>query len=402
MSNTNSTYKQTPIGLIPSDWEVKPLGNYVKVSSGESPILFNLSNKNGKYPYLKVEDLNNCDKYQSFSREYSNDEKSIIEKNSIIFPKRGAAILNNKVRINKVPIQMDSNLMALTPINQILTSEYLYYTIIKVQLFKIADTSTIPQINNKHILPFKIAIPPLPEQQKIAAILSTWDTAIDNCKAIIEKLKERNKGLAQLLLTGKKRVKGFENTKWKIYSLDDITENFSRRNKELVNARIYSVTNNNGFVLQSDHFSREVAGDDLNNYKIIKKNEFAYNPARINVGSIAYFENEIGIISSLYVCFRSKNQVLDKFLLYWLSIEKTQHDISRYGEGGVRIYLWFELFATIKIELPQIDEQDAILKILDAASAELNQYQEKLEQLQLQKKGLMQQLLTGKIRVNVN
>jgi len=139
----------------------------------------------------------------------------------------------------------------------------------------------------------------------------------------------------------------------------------------------------------------------LNNYKIIKKNEFAYNPARINVGSIAYFENEIGVISSLYVCFKSKKEVKDKYLLHWLSINKTQHDIGRYGEGGVRIYLWYELFATIKIELPTIDEQVAILVILDNATVELNQYQQKLQSLQKQKKGLMQQLLTGKVRVKV-
>jgi len=230
-NSTTTTYKQTPIGLIPIDWEVKKLGDYVKITSGESPVIFNLSTEKRKYPYLKVEDLNNCDKYQINSREYSDYEKSIVEKESIIFPKRGAAILNNKVRISKVPIQMDSNLMALTSLNNKLLPEFLYYLIIKVQLFKIADTSTIPQINNKHILPFLFMLPPLPEQQKIATILSTWDEAIDKLKEIIEELKARNKGLAQQLLTGKIRVKGFEGTKWKIYSLGDITDNFSRQIK---------------------------------------------------------------------------------------------------------------------------------------------------------------------------
>ena len=94
-------YKDSPLGKIPSDWEIKNLGSLVEIVSGVSPITFKLSEV-GKFPYLKVEDLNNCEKYQSLSREYSNDEKYIVPKNSVIFPKRGAAILNNKVRITIV------------------------------------------------------------------------------------------------------------------------------------------------------------------------------------------------------------------------------------------------------------------------------------------------------------
>lgn len=141
-------YKETSLGVIPKEWKVKRLGDLVSIMSGESPSLYTLHNQ-GKYPYVKVEDMNLCEKYQTHSRSYSNEEKNIVKKGSIIFPKRGAAILNNKVRIANVDIQMDSNMMAIFPIKDNLLEEYLYYSIVFEQLFKIADTSTIPQINNK-------------------------------------------------------------------------------------------------------------------------------------------------------------------------------------------------------------------------------------------------------------
>lgn len=148
-------YKKSSLGIIPNEWNVKKLGDLVSITSGESPSLYLLKNQ-GKYPYVKVEDMNLCEKYQNQSRNYSNEEKGIIKKGSIIFPKRGAAILNNKVRIAHIDIQMDSNMMAILPKKNIIWGEYLYYNIVFEKLFKIADTSTIPQINNKHIIPYKI------------------------------------------------------------------------------------------------------------------------------------------------------------------------------------------------------------------------------------------------------
>ena len=153
-------YKNSPLGILPKEWEVKRLGDYVTITSGESPSLYVLKTS-GRFPYVKVEDMNNCSKYQIQSREYSDNEKNVIPKGSIIFPKRGAAILNNKVRIASTDILMDSNMMAITSNSNSLDSEFLYYTIIKEQLYKIADTSTIPQINNKHIIPYRFCLPSL-------------------------------------------------------------------------------------------------------------------------------------------------------------------------------------------------------------------------------------------------
>lgn len=179
------------------DWEEKTLGEIVLITNGNSPSFYKLSTK-GLYPFVKVDELNNCYKYQLFSRFYCNNGNNLVQTNSIIFPKRGAAIMTNKVRINSVPTFMDSNLMAISAINsKIVNIEFLYYFIVKEALYKIADTSTIPQINNKHIEPYLIMLPSLLEQQKIATLLSAIDEKISHCGKQIEKMEAWKKGLLQ-------------------------------------------------------------------------------------------------------------------------------------------------------------------------------------------------------------
>ena len=268
------------------------------------------------------------------------------------------------------------------------------------ELKRISTGTSVYGVSKSNLGKMLIPLPPLPEQKKIADILSTWDKAIETTQALVHKLKLRKKGLMQQLLTGKKRLPGFEE-EWEVFRMEEVTENFSKRNKKLINARVYSVTNNRGFIYQTDMFSREVAGKDLTGYKIISKNEFAYNPARVNVGSIALFKNEVGIISSLYVCFRTNQNLLDSYLEYLLETHEFKFNIERYGEGGVRIYLWYYLFKHIKMKLPTVKEQTAIAKLLNKSDEEINQRQNYLDQLQAQKKGLMQQLLTGQKRVIV-
>ena len=104
----------------------------------------------------------------------------------------------------------------------------------------------------------------------------------------------------------------------------------------------------------------------------------------------------------MYVCFSTKNEILDYFLEQILKLDHTKHKISSYGEGGVRIYLWYDLFAKIKIKIPAVEEQTAINKVLKCADNEIKILKIKAEKLKQQKKGLMQVLLTGKNRLKID
>jgi type I restriction enzyme S subunit len=179
------------------EWEENQLGDLVEIRSGYSPSQYQLTG-DGAYPFVKVEDLNNCTKYQEKAREYSSDTYGLIPCNSVIFPKRGAAIALNKIRLSRSELLMDTNMMALTPLAQC-SVDFLFYHLSNVGLSQVADNSTIPQINNKHIIPFHISIPPLEEQRRISDCLSALDESITNQTLKIETIQAHKKGLMQQL-----------------------------------------------------------------------------------------------------------------------------------------------------------------------------------------------------------
>jgi type I restriction enzyme, S subunit len=409
MNTDNTKYKDSPLGKIPGDWEVKKLGILVEITSGESPSLFNLKNI-GKYPYLKVEDLNNCEKYQVESREYSNDEKGLVPKNSIIFPKRGAAILNNKVRINSIIVQMDSNLMAIYPKSIQLHYEYLYYRITFEQLFRIADTSTIPQINNKHIIPYSFPLPPLPEQKAIAQLLTAWDEVITKNQVLINQKELQKKWLMQNLLSGKKRLKGFEKEKWEESSLADLFDRVTRRNSEQ-NTNVVTISAQRGFVRQTDFFNKAIASEIIDNYFLVKKGEFCYNKSYSNGyswGAIKRLKDfDKAVVTTLYICFSLKNSPMNSgdFFEQYFEANLLDKGLTKIAHEGGRAHGLLNVtpsdFFSLKITIPTPGEQTAIAQVLQAADKEIQLLKTKAEKLREQKKGLMQVLLTGKKRLTI-
>ena len=172
-------------------WEQRKLGDYVIITSGEAPSKFEMGNE----LYIKVDDLNYTTKYIVESQNKVAIHKSIgkVSKGSIVFPKRGAAIMTNKVRILAVDCYMDTNMMALTSTE--IDSEFLYNVILNEGLYKIADTSTIPQINNKHIEPYEVMLPEFDEQRMIGEYFAKLDNLITHHQRKLEKLKQFKSGL---------------------------------------------------------------------------------------------------------------------------------------------------------------------------------------------------------------
>lgn len=409
-NNIPQGYKATALGIIPQEWEVMRLGDIVSITSGESPSLYHLKAE-GKYPYVKVEDLNNCEKYQESSREYSDDNNTTIKAGSIIFPKRGASILNNKVRIAAKDIQMDSNMMAITPHTAIIDTEFLYIRILHERLYRIADTSSIPQINNKHIIPYKIAVPPLAEQRKIAEVLGVWDEAIEKQARLIEKLALRKRGLMQRLLSAKLRLPGFSEP-WQKVKLGDIGDTYnglSGKNKddfEYGNAQ---------FIPYINVFSNERI--DTNNLGCvqIKPNEqqntvkygdifftvSSETPDEVGMASVLLEHLDNTYLNSFCFGYRLNNfSTLNPFFAaYLFRTEHFRNYMSVLAQGSTRFNISKKEVMKLKIDLPTIEEQTAIAEVLTAADREIELAKEKLEYLRRQKRGLMQQLLTGKKRI---
>ena len=189
------------------------------------------------------------------------------------------------------------------------------------------------------------------------------------------------------------RFPGFTD-EWKKTTLGEITTNFNLRNKEQIDYPMFSVTNNRGFIPQSEQFEdREMKGEDIKAYKVIHHNDFAYNPARINVGSIAKYNGfEPCMISSLYVCFKANNEVEEDWLMHLLRTPKVQYYYQLNGEGGVRIYLFYPNFARIRTSIPSIEEQKKIAKILSIIDERIATQNKIIEDLKKLKSAIIDKL----------
>ena len=157
---------------------------------------------------------------------------------------------------------------------------------------------------------------------------------------------------------------------------------------------MFSVTNDRGFVPQSEQFEgRDMVGEDIKAYKIIHTNDFAYNPARINVGSIAIYTGEKPcMISSLYVCFKTTKEVNNEWLMQLLKTPKMNYYYNVNGEGGVRVYLFYPNFARIRMSIPNIEEQKKIAKLLNLIDERIATQNKIIDKLQSLIKGINQRV----------
>ena len=160
---------------------------------------------------------------------------------------------------------------------------------------------------------------------------------------------------------------------------------------------MFSVTNDRGFVPQSEQFEgRDMVGEDIKAYKIIHTNDFAYNPARINVGSIAMYTGEKPcMISSLYVCFKTTKEVNNEWLMQLLKTPKMNYYYNVNGEGGVRVYLFYPNFARIRMSIPKIEEQKKVAKLLNLLDERIATQNKIIDKLQSLIKGISSRIFAS-------
>ena len=246
----------------------------------------------------------------------------------------------------------------------------------------------------------KVLIPKLPEQQKIADCLSSIDDLISVEEKKLSLLNDYKKGWMQKLFPaeGKTvpewRFPEFMNSgDWEENNLKKVLIKNSMKNKNQKYSLIESISNKFGFVRQDKYFeNRRVASKNTSNYYVIKKGYFAYNPSRIDVGSLAYkYDDRTSIISPLYVSFKANNDVIDDIFL-WMFFNSTSFTKQMIFEGGVRNTLNYENLIQIKIFLPNLPEQQKIAGFLSGIDDLVNKQTDRIEALKQHKKALMQGL----------
>lgn len=370
---------------IPSDWEVKELGSIVKVKHGRDQKTIEVVN--GIYPILAT------------GGEIGRTNTALYSKPSVLIGRKGTI---DKPKYMDTPFWTVDTLFYTEISNEVLPL-WLFFKFETINWYFYNEASGVPSLSASTISKIKIPIPPLYEQKAIAQVLSTADAAIHTTEKLIAQKELRKKWLMQQLLTGKKRLKGFGG-EWKEIHIRDVAKEVSIRNKSDKQLTVLSCTKYDGLVPSLEYFGRKIFADDVSTYKIVPKNHFAYATNHIEEGSIGYQKIlDEALISPMYTVFKTDKTINDDFFYKLLKSHPLVYQYQNRMEGSIdrRGGLRWDGFSIIKIKLPSIEEQTAITQVLQAADKEISLLKAKAEKLREQKKGLMQVLLTGKVRLKI-
>ena len=372
-------YKDSPLGIIPKDWEVKKISDFAPLQRG-----FDLPADKitaGAYPVV-----------------YSNG----VLNSHIEYKAKGPGVVTGRSgTIGKVTY-VESDFW---PHNTSLwvtdfkgnNPKFVFYVYKYIGLSKFASGSGVPTLNRNDVHVSKVAVPPIEEQRQIIRVLELWDTAIEEQSKLIEKLNLRKRALMQQLLTGKKRLPGFTED-WKEIKLGDI---FDERNEiNCDNLPLLSITSDKGVIYQSESDKRDISNNDKSKYKRICPNDIGYNTMRMWQGRSALSDIE-GIVSPAYTIVTPKESVDVRFMAMLIKQSRVVYDFWTHSQGLVSDTLncKFSDFCQVKVRIPVKQEQIAIADLFQKTDKEIELAKEKSANLQSQKRGLMQQLLTGKKRI---
>lgn len=422
MKKVREGYKMTELGDIPTEWNVMKLSEIADINPRREVI-----DDKSKVSFIAMEDVSNngrvINKSDRLYEEVKKGYTPFIEKDVLLakitpcFENGKRALVDNLSN----GIGFGSTEFHVLRANKYSVSKFLYYIISSHRFMSKAENNMTGSAGQKRvptefIKDYILAVPKLEEQEKIASILSTVDEQIDNVDELIEKNKELKKGLMQQLLT-----KGIGHTKfkkteigeipeeWQIYQLGNVTERMivglatsvTEYYRECGVPIIRNMNIKKGYFDDSSmlYLDDEFANSML--AKTVKTNDVITVHTGSNIGLTCLVPEEYNEAHTFTTLITTTNSSLlnPEYLMYSINSEYGVNEINRLQVGGGKSNLNVKEFKLYRIALPKIEEQLRIVSILKALDKKIVVYENKKEKLYELKKGLMQQLLTGKIRV---
>lgn len=402
MGTVPSNYKKTKKGnIIPFDWEVKDFYSCVSIVNGQ------VDPTNPPYIDMKHVGLENIEKHtgrllfiKTAREEKLTSGKYFFNKGTVLYGKIRPEL--RKVYYAEFDGICSADIYPLKP-KENLYPKFLKYLITDERFYRFAVSASMrtgmPKINRDDIGGYYFLIPKKAEQEQIANILSTWDQAIELKEKLIDEKKKQKTGLMQKLLTGKVRLPSFIG-EWKEVKLGKVIREINDKTTENNQYQVLT-SSRQGIFLQEEYFNKSVASSNNIGYKIIKKGQFTYRTMSDD-GSFKFnrlMEYEEGIVSPAYVVFET-TKINPVFLMNLMNDYSFNKHIQKETQGGTRLSLKYNSLKEFVIKIPSIEEQDAIANVLNIVDKVIELNQKELEKIKLQKKGLMQLLLTGIVRVN--
>jgi type I restriction enzyme S subunit len=416
-------FKETQIGRIPKDWKVVKLEDsevsYL-IKSGSTPSRNRVDYWNGTIPFVTIGDMTKTIKYlydtESKITEFAlkNSNTFLVAKDSILLSMYGTI---GKIVINKIATAISQNIAGIIPNRENVDVEFLHYALMHFSFqFKSAKIITLKHLDIQMVKNTKIPLPPLNEQRAIAEILFTVDEAIQKIDEMIAKTERLKKGLMQELLTKGIGHKEFKNTEigripkeWEVVRLGEIgTFQYgitASAKKEDTGVKFLRITDirDDGTINWFEVPFCEISASELSKY-MLKVGDVLFARIGATTGKTCYINQEIrGVFGSYLIRFLPdvNSQIDTKFLhlftqsaMYWLQV-------NRMKGGQLKKGLNTQLLKEIKILLPPLKEQQKIAQILSTLDKKLEIERNEKAKLERIKQGLMDMLLTGKIRIRI-
>ena len=378
------------------EWKAPSIGEVFELRNGYTPSkAVNAFWEGGTIPWFRMEDIRTNggilkDAIQHIT-PLAVKGAGLFEKNSIILATTATIGVHAMLIADSLANQRFTNFRVRKSLSNSYIDNFLYYSFFNIDEWSKKNTNSggLLSVNMPLLVKQPLYSPCKQEQQAIASYFTSLDSQISASTSRLASLKQMKAASLQAMFpqegetVPKIRFKGFEG-EWKKVSFKDFTFHAGAKNRDNLPLESYSISNEFGFIPQNEQFENggTMTQADKRMYYIVSPNSFAYNPARINVGSLGYYEGkEDVIVSSLYEVFKTDDTICDKFLLYWFKTDIFQKMIEQFQEGGVRLYFFYDKMCKCSLKRPSLAEQQAIASYFTSLDRQISLQSQRLEKL---------------------
>lgn len=371
------------------EWKTSTIGDFTTSFSGGTPTAGASEFYGGNIPFIRSGEIHES-KTELFLTEagLNNSSAKVVEKGTLLYALYGAT--SGEVGISKIRGAINQAILAIYP-NKTVDKRFLanYLQSHKQKIVGELLQGGQGNLSGALVKSISVTYPNNREQQTISDYVDSLDSQISASTSRLASLKQMKAASLQAMFpqegetVPKIRFKGFEG-EWKKVSFKDFTFHAGTKNRDNLPLESYSISNEFGFIPQNEQFENggTMTQADKRMYYIVSPNSFAYNPARINVGSLGYYEGkEDVIVSSLYEVFKTDDTICDKFLLYWFKTDIFQKMIEQFQEGGVRLYFFYDKMCKCSLMRPSLAEQQAIASYFTSLDRQISLQSQRLEKL---------------------
>jgi type I restriction enzyme S subunit len=354
------------------------------------------------YPIIRIQNLNGNEKFNYFSG--IPEDRWLVPNGQMLFAWAGSRGVSFGPTIWRGPTGvLNQHIFKVFPANGVAPA-WLYLALqhvtdaieSKAHGFK----DTLVHVKKSEIEDYEVLVPPLNEQRRIAEIISAWDRTIGTVEALIANAQQQKAALMQALLTGKRRLPGFD-AAWSMTTIGAVCDQITERASDAIDLPVLACSKHDGFVESLKYFKKKVFSDDLAAYKVVRRGMIGFPTNHVEEGSIARQDIvDAGLVSPIYCVFEPR-AVDGQFLIRLLKTDNFTQRFAAATNASVdrRGSLRWREFAKLPLNLPSLDEQRAIAAVIGVAEDKEHLLAAQADAVRQEKSALMQQLLTGKRRV---